>query len=307
MGGIPGATLMSTTIDDPAAAGPKLPLWNTICMSYSTYFGYFPDVLRISWLWLMVIVPLTAVMSWVQFSWFAEFVANVQRGTPPQMPIRPPAMPTAMFVLMYPVGLLAALAAVSIAVAWHRRIILGEQPRLSGSNILTKYVWRYVLIGIAICLTAWLPVFAIMTAILFLVSHLTSGSAQHPMPFVVIIPIFLVFLAAAAVLLRLSLLLPARAVGDFGVTFKETWRRGRGNTWQIFWGIAACSLPPLFAAEIALLLFALPPVFSSGLFPTAQMVAVTALLNGYYLLIMPIGIGFLSLSYRHFFRQAQSS
>src|ERR1700675_1808838 len=62
--------------------------------------------------------------------------------------------------------------------------------------------------------------------------------------------IFLLWLAGLAVTLRLSLLLPARAVGDLDLTFKETWKRTSGNTWRIFWGIPACTIPPILALQL---------------------------------------------------------
>ncbi len=53
--------------------------------------------------------------------------------------------------------LVFTFAGVSIAVAWHRRIILGEQPGFSGSNVATKSLWRYDGVGFAIGLIAFLP------------------------------------------------------------------------------------------------------------------------------------------------------
>jgi GYF domain 2 len=58
----------------------KLPLWDTICVSYSSYFQNFPDVLRISWLWLAVVTPLVGIMNWVQFSLMADVMAGMKRG-----------------------------------------------------------------------------------------------------------------------------------------------------------------------------------------------------------------------------------
>jgi hypothetical protein len=117
-----------------------------------------------------------------------------------------------------------------------------------------------------------------------------------------LIPVILLLsLAAFAVMLRLSLLLPARAVGDLGLTFKETWNRTRGNTWRIFWGIAACTMLPMLAAQIALLGFLMPGIFAGEAF-VGRMAVTSTIFIVYYLLILPIGIGFLSHSYWHFFK-----
>jgi hypothetical protein len=69
------------------AANPKLPLWDTICLSYSSYFHNFTDVLRISWLWLAVVTPLWGTAIWLQLSLTANLAAGMKRGTPPSNPV----------------------------------------------------------------------------------------------------------------------------------------------------------------------------------------------------------------------------
>ena len=125
------------------------------------------------------------------------------------------------------------------------------------------------------------------------------------MGFFAVIPLILVLHAVGtAVAFRLSLLLPARAVGDLSLTFKQTWRRTRGNTWRLFWGIVVTTMPPLLLAQIGFLTTIgapSPANFASEDF-VAQMTAASAVFTVYYLLIVPIGIGFLSHAYRHFFQ-----
>jgi hypothetical protein len=123
-----------------------------------------------------------------------------------------------------------------------------------------------------------------------------GGALRFPM----LIPvIFLFFLAAFAVALRLSLLLPARAVSDVNLTFKEAWKHTRGNTWRLFWGTAACAWLPMLAAQIVLIRF-LPGISTVEGFAIRAAVVGT-ILTVYHLLILPISIGFLSYSYLHFF------
>jgi GYF domain 2 len=96
-------------------ANPKLPLWDTICLSYSAYFHNFWDVLRISWLWLAVAAPLAAIVNWLQFSWMAGVMADMKRGMPASMPLE-------ATVLQNVVSLVFMFAGLSIAVAWHRAL-----------------------------------------------------------------------------------------------------------------------------------------------------------------------------------------
>jgi hypothetical protein len=262
------------------AANQKLPLWDTIRLSYSTYFRNFPDVLRISWLWLAVVAPLMGIMSWLQFSLMADVIASMKRGMPASKPIETTALSNVA-------NLVFIFAGVSIAVAWHRRIVLGEHPRFSGSNLATKSLWRYLGMGIVIGLIVLLPALLLSLPMFVLLSPVVAGGAPR---FPMLIPvIFLIYLAAFAVFLRLSLLLPARAVGDLALTFKETWKRTRGNTWRMFWGIAACALLPALTAEIALFGFLGPGVPTSEVF-AGRMAVIMTIFVVYYLLTLPIWV-----------------
>jgi len=235
-----------TGIRRDGTANPKLPLSDTIRLSYSSYFHNFADVLRISWLWLAVALPLAGITNWLQFSRFAGVMAAINRGMAASKPVE-------TIVLQSVANLVFIFAGVSIAVAWHRRLILEEHPGLSGSNVVTKSVWRYAWMGLAIFLIVIVPTMVLSLPMFLLSSPVATGSAPR---FLMLIPvIFLLFLAAFAVALRLSLLLPARAVGDLDLTFKETWKRTRGNTWRLFWGTAACAWLPILAAQIVLIRF----------------------------------------------------
>jgi hypothetical protein len=297
---------MSSGVGPTGAASAKLPLWDAICRSYSIYFYNFPEVLRISWLWLVVAVPLLGFSNWLRWSWMAGVMANLKAGLPPQPPAPVMSGLTEIVTLGYLASLIVIFAGVSIAVAWHRRIILDEHPGFSGSNVVTKNLWRYVGVGVAIFLICVVPALIIMlTMFLFLASFGAGGvQARASSWFIILTPvIFLLYLAVFAIFLRLSLLFPARAVGDTGLTFKEAWRRTRGNTWRMFWGIVACTLPPLLVVQIAFLGL----VRSAGpdLLPSVgRMAAAFTTLNVYVLLVLPIGIGFLSYCYRHFIQRA---
>ena len=294
------------------ASGPhgwsiaKLPLGATIGLSYSTYFQNFPDVLRASWLWLVLVAPLGGIVGWLQGAWFAEAVVVMKQAVPPQMP----SQPLQAIALGSLENVLAVVAGVSIAVAWHRRIILDEHPGFSGGNVVTASFWRYVWVGILICLVVGIPVLAIaLPASYFLFQSVPGGASAQPASALwtlLFVALFVTYLAAIAVVPRLAMLFPARATDDVGLTFRQTWDRTGGNTWRLFWGIVACMLPPALLMQIVLLFvigFPRPETFTDPSFAT-RFAALGAIMMVYYLLILPIGIGFLSHAYRHFFRPA---
>jgi hypothetical protein len=289
---------MSLAEGPPELPYPKLPFRETVGLAYSTYFSHFTDALRASWLWLVVAAAFTAVASWQQWSWMARAVANLKPGAPPQMP-----KSTELAVLLNLDNIFLLLAGVSIAVAWHRLMILNEQPRFSGSNILTKDLWRYIVVAITLFLIFVLPVAAVVLPTLYFLQP-ASGSAPPAGFFALILLGFAVYAVGAAIAFRLTLLLPARAIGNTDLTFRQTWTRTRGNIWRLFWGIVATTTPPLLIGEIIFLVgFGLPrPGMAAGDDFVAQMTAVSTVFTVYYLLIVPIGIGFLSHAYRHFFQ-----
>jgi hypothetical protein len=289
---------MNATVDARGAANSKLPLWRTINRSYSSYFAHFADVLRICWLWLLLAPALMAVFSSLKRSWFAGVLANSIQGV--GVPVDIPAEPIELLVLQIIVAVVLFLAGVSIAVAWHRRLLLDEHPGFSASNFVARSVWRYAGVAIAMCLMLGIP--ALVMAEQFanwMIEQIADVAASNSSTSAdLMLAMLLVYVTAATIVLRLSLLLPARAIGDPAMTFKETWNRTRGNTWRIFWGIFACSWPPILVLLIVLFL-------SFAIFVSMQIIDSVAVFNivietSYCLLILPIWIGFLSHSYRHF-------
>jgi len=296
---------MSLATGPQSAANPKLPLGATISLSYSSYFRNFADVLRASWLWLVLAAPLSGIVGWLQGSWYAEAVASMKQGFPSQIPSKP----LQMTVLGSLDNLLLVIAGISIAVAWHRRIILGERPGFSGSNVIAESFWRYVWVGILTGLIVGIPALSIVVTTLYFGFRSTTGgaSAQAFWWFTTLMmpALFVICLAAAAVFLRLSLLFPARAAGDVELSLKQTWHRTSGNAWRMIWGVVVCAVLPLLAAQIIVLLLVIrSPVMLADHAFAVQSAAIGAISMIYHLLILPIGIGFLSHAYRHFFRPA---
>ena len=244
---------MSGAASPPPPPYPKLPLGRAIGLSYSTYFHHFIDALRTSWLWLVVVGALTGFASWQQFSWMATVLAGARQGLPPKT-FTQPAEPIEAVLLTGLSQVLVLLAGVSIAVAWHRLIILEEHPGFSASNVTSRNLWRYIGVGLAIILLMALPIVLIVAPMIYFIPK-PGGGTPPPAWFFALIPVFMaLYFVTMAMMLRLSLLLPARAIGDLDLTFKQTWHRSRGNTWRMFWGIFACTMPLLLLAQIVYLL-----------------------------------------------------
>jgi hypothetical protein len=287
---------------------PKLPLGEAISLSYAWFFQRFPDVLRISWVWLVLGGALFGITNWLQWSW----MATVMAGAPNGVRLVHPATPPGTGFLMLLAYLVMTVGTASIAVAWHRRIILDEQPGLSGGNIVSGALWRYISIGIVLVLMATLPALIVVLPTAAMV--IPKAPAQPTAATFLLIPLVVVaYVAGLAILLRLSPLLPARATGDRSLGFAQAWRCTRGNTWRLFWGLIACSVPPLIVLQIISLLimtaigfqqFA-PSAPLSGAALTVPAMGLTVAGTLFYLytmLIAPLYIGFLSHGYRYLVR-----
>jgi hypothetical protein len=260
---------------------PKLPVGQTIKLSYASYLQGFGDILRISWVWLLICAMLPVLANWVRQSWTLGMRGNN--------------------ALTYSTALIVVLAGVSIAIAWHRRIILGEQRGSSCRNIITTEFWRYVglvlpfgLMGAAPNVAMGLATESIAVEGLRLtqwqiIAMAMASGILHGVAF--------------AIILRLSLVLPARAIGDRTVSFRKAWSSTRGNTWRMLAASAACIvLPVLLLRMIEPAAFRAIMISPAGALniPMIWITILFSLTNVINLLIIPLGTGFLSHAYQHF-------
>lgn len=131
----------------------------------------------------------------------------------PEEPITGTPVSPVIAVIFLVTGFLAIFASLWIAVAWHRFVLTGESeagavPPLHGSLIL-GYLGRSIMIGLIIALAlviVGVPVF--------------MATAAAPLTgFVMLVGLFVI---GAYLFLRLSLILPACAIGQ-KITVKEAW------------------------------------------------------------------------------------
>jgi len=269
---------------------PRLPLWPTIRLSYTSYLRNFRDVLRISALWLALMAVLNAGTGWMQATWMTRVMADPS----PQPNL---SEPLEMTLLGNISSVVIAFAAVSIAVAWHRRLLLDEPPGRSGGNIGTLGLWRYIAVTIVICVMAAAPTLAILLAIWAFGWMPAADDVIAPQTPALIAAFVLADVAGIIILLRLCALLPANAAGNFTLTVKGAWRLSRGNAGRLWWGIVACAWPPFLLVGLVFVGVILLPV-ADGLYRVQWAVA-SAIATCCWLPAWPIWIGFLSYAYQH--------
>lgn len=140
------------------------------------------------------------------------------------------------------IGLLSAVAGLigfcAMAVAWHRFILRDEvaAPLQIGSA-----TWRYLGNSLLIMLAMAVPLAAVAVLLAFL----------PPIVSVLIIPVAILAGAAA---MRLSIKLPAVALGRTDFTFRDAWTASDGNFWQI---VGVFALNAIIVVGLALAVLAI--------------------------------------------------
>ena len=192
---------------------PKLPPMTALEFAIANTFRYFFFGLRLALLWLIVLLPFIG----------AAYVFGLRDG-PPDFKALPPAAIASFAVL----GVMAFLASVSIAVNWHRRLILDEKPKGLAWIRLNGVVWRYLFCFLFIVAVAGAVAAAILAVQTYAVPALEPKLATAAKPVGIGISVLL-GLFGLFTWYRLSTLLPAIATGDKDYSFGVAWKTTRNN------------------------------------------------------------------------------
>jgi hypothetical protein len=270
----------------PEAAPAKLPVWKTIGESYVIWFRNLPELVRIAWIWLLIMAPILALFMWWQAPAMMEMMLNARAGKPDPNPGM-----TALTQALNAIVLVPILS--SIAVAWHRLLLRNEHvsgPYLRLDSVVVGYAVLFFLIALLPSLPQYLgqiylaltqpPRATEINAGAMLVS--TIGS---------ILTLIAMFCSC-----RLFMVLPAKALG-IDMSFRTAWAATRKNTWRLFWGYMLSLLPLMIVGGTVgwWLVVAQPS--------RAVTASVWTALTLLWALFGMVGVGFLSLAYRHFFER----
>ena len=166
---------------------------------------------RISWPWYAVLVPLSFAM----FGLAGLFALGTSSMSP-------------FFLAFLVLALVSLVAFASIAVNWHRYILLDEMPKGREVFRIDDKTWRYfgnllliLLILVGACLLVMLPL-SILAA--------STNAAEFS-----VVLIALIILPIAGILsLRLSVKLPAIALGRRDFLLKDAWSSTQANILPLF-------------------------------------------------------------------------
>ena len=278
--------MTTMTVEAPS----KLPLWRTIGEAYAVWAGNFADLVRIVWLWMVLMAPVLAILNW----WQVPYVTGLMRASSSGQPFADPNPMLTLVVQIASVVIMLPVLA-SVAVAWHRLLLRDEHPGPGTYLRLDGVVVGYAVLAFWIGAIALAPSYI---SLLFQIMTGTSATMQDALALVIQSLAGLVSIVGFFIVARLSLALPGRALGRDDVTLGMAWRVSKRNTWRMVWAYFFCILPwGVIAGGISYWL----------LRTDYSQVAITLILVVIGLLGIianMISVGMLSLAYRHFFERS---
>lgn len=154
------------------------------------------------------------------------------------------ANPLLNLLVLYSPLIVYMLFAISAAVGWHRLLLLDEAPQRIYLR-LDRPVWRYVGASFLMALIIWGVSFALSFPLLIAAGLLLGGNpAEWSATQIAILTGVgaALYIVAALVALRLSIALPARAIGE-RMRFRDAITATRGNSWRIVGGTFLIFVP----------------------------------------------------------------
>jgi hypothetical protein len=212
----------------------KLPFWRTVWRTYRTTFGSLGYFFRISWLWLIITVPILTLNS-VLFSRLqtqgviSEQVSNLF-----------------MEILVI---LISLPSFSSIGVTWLRWILSGELVTAKIYLRLDRSMLRFM--PFSLLVSSDLLGVDIVAALPWSWFEAAWYAEIYGIAFSMVLPPIAIVLVMFGVCARFAAVLPAKALGMNGVTLADAWHAARDNTWRLMLGIILCNLPILVPVLVA--------------------------------------------------------
>jgi hypothetical protein len=271
-------------------ARPGLPVVATVREAFASVLANWWALVRIFWAWMAILFGALALM----LRWTLTLYSDE-------------ASPLTGFVMGLLCIVVAFLSFASTAVAWHRLLLLGEQPPALYLRVVApvpRYLLQILLLTL-ITILIMIPIMLVASVILAPLFVILSPSGPGALPSLgreLALTLVGVLLTLPALLLiaRLSTSLPGIAVGR-PMTLSQAMELTRGNSWQLVGGTLLVSVP---AYVVGFLFEVLLPQNGGLLVASLTGLAVPVVLLVVVIVVNVLcaiaAISFLSLSYRFF-------
>ncbi len=199
----------------------KLPVISAFSHALKSTWHNLPFAFHASWMWLLILVPISM---WAE-SRIPTLDPSIDfKNLPPEQMMEFQKAALTFYLSM----ILSMVIYSSIAVNWHRYVLLDEVPMGSARLRLDKTVWRYV--GNTILVFLMVVLLIMPLGLVFGILSIIAGGS-HPALFAAYIAA--VMLLALPATYRLSIKLPAIALEKQGFRFGDAWNASRGNMTQL--------------------------------------------------------------------------
>jgi hypothetical protein len=260
----------------------KLPVFAAFKHVWATVFNNAGAAFRLSWPWLLVMAATMAL--------FLAGIASLHAG------LGSAKAGGEDFFLLLIVVTVFVVAFASIAVNWHRFVLLDEMPKGMGVLRIDSQVWRYIGNLFLIGLIVGLPFLIVGSVLMYLLNAMLGHSFFGMRMIFGGLVFFAVLLAVNVIVNRLAIKLPAIALGRRDYGLEKAWNDSTGNFLPIA-GYLVLLYLSVFIPQKLLEWVSTNMAGSLGLLGAIQVVIVSVLVQWFALIV---GISGLTTLYGFF-------
>ena len=195
----------------------KLPVLGALGHAFRSTIDNIAFAFHISWPWIALLLPINIGANLYLASQGLNDPANLKAGS---------------LLVVLPLFIVSFISAASIAVNWHRYVLLDEVAEGMQRLRIDSLTWRYIGNGllIGLILAAGGIVAMIVASLFGWILSAILGKIAAVIIFPAVIAIYSMALVAAY---RLSVKLPAVALGRTDFSLSNAWAATFGNFWQL--------------------------------------------------------------------------
>ncbi len=201
----------------------KLPVFKALGHAFRSTTDNIGFAFHISWPWVLILLPFNVATN------LYMVLNGLETGGEPD-----PAKIGMYFAVATPLILASIVAYASIAVNWHRYVLLDEiaegWQRLRIDGLMWRYIGNFILV-VLVLVACSIPVATALGLVSYLLITLLGGGELLP---VLLIPAAVALYALAFIAAyRLLVKMPAVALGRRDFSMGDAWRATGGNSWRM--------------------------------------------------------------------------
>lgn len=200
----------------------KLPVFEALGHAFRSTTDNIGFAFHISWPWVLILLPFNVATN------LYMVVNGLETGGEPD-----PAKIGMYFAVATPLILASIVAYASIAVNWHRYVLLDEiaqgLQRLRIDSLTWRYIGNFILIMLVIIACSILVM--IILGLVGILERAIFGETVAGFAVIPVIGVLYIFAFVAAY--RLMVKLPAVALGRKDFAIGDAWRVTKGNSWRM--------------------------------------------------------------------------